>query len=80
MTCLHHSQGMNRGQVSLNFVNERRNVRVPDADFVVEPCTKEKDHGLVEGYAEDSSRMLTIGPFLLGVDGVPEEQLAVHSS
>lgn len=66
--------------MALDAVDQGRDIRVPDADLVVEAGREQQDHGLIEGQCQDAPRVLAVGPLLLVVDGVPEDELAVHSA
>ncbi len=75
---LDNSQGENGREVDLNFVDDGLNVRVPDADFVIEACTEQQNHALVEGQRHNPTCVFLVSPLLLVVDGVPQDQLAIH--
>lgn len=49
MAVLNHSKGIDWRKMALDFVDEGWNVRVPNADLMVETSTKEQYHGLIEG-------------------------------
>lgn len=80
MGALHHFEGKDGREMPLYLVNQTGNVRVPNADLVVEPRTKQQYHSFIEGQAQNAPSMLLINPFLLGVNSIPEDELAIHSS
>lgn len=75
---LDNSQGENGREVDLNFVDDGLNVRVPDADFVVEARAEQQNHALVEGQRHNPPSVLLVSPLLLVVNSVPQDQLAIH--
>jgi len=51
--------------MSLDLVNEGRNVGIPYANFMIKTCAEQKDHGFIESYTQNTSCVLSIGPLLL---------------
>jgi len=78
MAGFHYFQRVDRRQMSLDLVNEGRNVGIPYANFMIKTCAEQKDHGFIESYTQNTSCVLSIGPLLLWIDGVPEHQFTVH--
>lgn len=63
MTAFNHSEGKYGRKMTLDLVDEGWDIGVPNAYFVIETCTEEEDHGLVEGKAQDSPDVLLVDPF-----------------
>ncbi len=65
--------------VGLYLVDQRGDIRIPDTDLVVEPAREKHDQGLVVGQGQDALRVFRVNVLLVVVDGLPEDDLAVHA-
>lgn len=68
---LDYPKRVDRAGVRLDFVDYVRDVRVPDADSMVETTRKQKYKRLIKSQSHNTPCMLFINPFLPIINGIP---------
>lgn len=66
--------------MGVNLVDDALDIRVPDTDVVVEPCTKQQHRDFAKGQRQNPSGVFFIRILLGRSDSVPKGEFPVHRS